>query len=122
MIFRTRKLIKPEDLNSSNTLFGGRAMSFLDEEAAIYAMCQLDTKSLVTKIISEINFESPARQNDVIEIGVETVSLGRTSITLRAEIRNKDTGRSICKIEKIVFVSVDSEGKPTPHGKTVSKE
>ena len=97
-------------------------MSFLDEEAAIYAMCQLDTKSLVTKIISEINFESPARQNDVIEIGVETVSLGRTSITLRAEIRNKDTGRSICKIEKIVFVSVDSEGKPTPHGKTAPKE
>ena len=97
-------------------------MSFLDEEAAIYAMCQLDTKSIVTKLISEINFESPARQNDVIEIGVETISLGRTSITLRAEIRNKDTGRSICKIEKIVFVSVDSEGKPTPHGKTVSKE
>jgi acyl-CoA thioesterase YciA len=122
MIFRTRKLIKPEDLNSSNTLFGGRAMSFLDEEAAIYAMCQLDTKSIVTKLISEINFESPARQNDVIEIGVETISLGRTSITLRAEIRNKDTGRSICKIEKIVFVSVDSEGKPTPHGKTEPKE
>ena len=97
-------------------------ISSFNEEAAIYAMCQLDTKSLVTKIISEINFESPARQNDVIEIGVETVSLGRTSITLRAEIRNKDTGRSICKIEKIVFVSVDSEGKPTPHGKTVPKE
>jgi acyl-CoA hydrolase len=122
MIFRTRKLIKPEDLNGSNTLFGGRAMSFLDEEAAIYAMCQLETKSIVTKLISEINFESPARQNDVVEIGVEAVSFGRTSITLKAEIRNKDTGMSICKIDKMVFVAVDSDGKPKPHGKTISKE
>lgn len=117
MTFRTRKLVKPEDLNGSNTLFGGRAMSLLDEEAAIFAMCQLGTKSLVTKLISEINFESPARQNDVIEIGVETTSIGTTSITLRAELRNKDTGKSICKIDKMVFVCIDKEGRPTPHGK-----
>lgn len=122
MIFRTRKLIKPEDLNGSNTLFGGRAMAFLDEEAAIYVMCQLETKSIVTKLISEINFESPARQNDVVEIGIEVVSFGRTSITLRGELRNKDTGKTICRVEKMVFVSVDAEGRPTPHGKITEKE
>lgn len=117
MIYRTRKLIKPEDLNGANTLFGGRAMSLLDEEAAIFAMCQLDSKSIVTKLISEINFESPARQNDVIEIGVELINIGTTSITLKSEIRNKDTGKIICKINKMVFVNVDSEGNPYPHGK-----
>jgi acyl-CoA hydrolase len=39
-----------------------------DEEAAIYAMCQLKTKNIVTKLISEINFMSPGYQGDVIEI------------------------------------------------------
>ena len=121
MNFRTRKLIKPGDLNGTNTLFGGRAMEFLDEECAIYAMCQLDTKNIVTKLISEINFVSPARQGDVIEIGVEAISFGRTSLTLEAIMRNKDTGMVICKIDKIIFVSIEEDGRPTPHGKTSVK-
>ena len=43
MNFYTRKLIKPEDLNSRGTLFGGRLLQWIDEEAAVYAMCQLET-------------------------------------------------------------------------------
>lgn len=121
MIFRTRKLIKPEDLNAGNTLFGGRVLQWIDEEAAIYAMCQLDTKLIVTKLISEVNFVAPAHQGDVIDIGVDVVSFGKTSLTLKVVIRNKDTGLTICQIEKMVFVSVDNEGKPTPHGKKSKK-
>ena len=41
MKYRTRKLIKPEDLNSRETLFGGQLLKWIDEEAAIFAMCQL---------------------------------------------------------------------------------
>lgn len=121
MIYRTRKLIKPEDLNGANTLFGGRALEFIDEEAAIYAMCQLDSKSIVTKLISEVNFVSPARQGDVIEIGVEVVAIGRTSITLKVAMRNKDTGLMIIEIDKMIFVTVDKDGRPIPHGKTEAK-
>jgi acyl-CoA hydrolase len=40
-------------------------------------MCQLKTKNIVTKLISEINFMSPGYQGDV-EIGVDVVSIGRT--------------------------------------------
>jgi acyl-CoA hydrolase len=42
-------------------------------------MCQLKTKNIVTKLISEINFMSPGYQGDVIEIGCS--SIGRSSIT-----------------------------------------
>jgi acyl-CoA hydrolase len=121
MEFRTRKLIKPEDLNPRGTLFGGRILQWIDEEAAIYAMCQLDTKNIVTKLISEINFISPAYQGDVIEIGVEPVSYGRTSLTLKVTVRNKDTGNKIVDIEKMIFVSLNDSGVPTPHGKTKQK-
>lgn len=118
MVYRTRQLVKPEDLNARGTLFGGKLLLWIDSEAAIFAMCQLGTKNIVTKLMSEINFMSPGNQGDIIEIGVEVVAFGRTSITLKVDVRNKDTEKSILQIDKIVFVSVDEDGKSTPHGKT----
>ena len=70
MNYKTRKLIRPEDLNARGTLFGGALLKLIDEEAAIYAMCQLDTKDIVTKLISEVNFMAPSYLGDIIEIGV----------------------------------------------------
>ncbi|MBC2606478.1 acyl-CoA thioesterase [Pelagicoccus albus] len=119
MKFFSRKWIRPEDLNSNGTLFGGRLLAWIDEEAAIYAMCQLgNNRHLVTKFMSEIDFVSSARQGEVIEIGVEFVSFGRTSITMKAEVRNKASKQTIIAINRIVFVNLDSEGKALPHGLT----
>jgi acyl-CoA thioesterase YciA len=70
---------------------------------------------LVSKYISEINFASPAHQSDVIEIGVGTVEVGRTSICLCSEVRNRDTQEKILSINKIVVVALNSKGKPTMH-------
>jgi len=121
MIFKTRKLIKYEDLNSRGSLFGGQLLKWIDEEASIYTICQLETNKIVTKLISEINFMKPAYLNDVIEIGVDAISFGKTSITLEVIARIKDTKIEILKIDKMIFVSVDENGKPTPHGVTVKK-
>lgn len=117
MNFRTRKLIKPEDLNARGTLFGGRVLSWVDEEAAIFAMCQLGERNIVTKAMSEINFVSTAKTGDIAEIGCEFISFGTTSITIACEVRNKDTKKTIIKVDKIVFVLLDENGKPKPHGK-----
>ena len=118
MNFRTRKLIKPEDLNARGTLFGVRVLAWIDEEAAIFAICQLGQKNIVTKAMSEINFVNTAKTGDIAEIGCELVSFGTTSVTLSCEVRNKDTKKTIIKIDKIVFVLLDDDGKPKPHGKT----
>jgi acyl-CoA thioesterase YciA len=117
MNFKTRKLIKPEDLNTHSTLFGGTVLSWIDEEAAIFSMCQLGQKNIVTKAMSEINFVNTATTGDIIEIGCELVSFGTTSITIACEVRNKDTKKTIIKIDKIVFVLLDIDGKPKPHNK-----
>ncbi len=37
MRFLTRKLVQPQDLNVRGTLFGGRLLAWVDEEAAIFA-------------------------------------------------------------------------------------
>lgn len=118
MNFYTRKLIKPEDLNANNTLFGGTLLKWLDEEAAIYAFIQLGTNKCVTKFMSEINFVSSPRQGDIIELGIKATAFGNTSLTLTCQARNKINQEVILTIEKMVFVSVDEDGKPTPHGKT----
>jgi acyl-CoA thioesterase YciA len=118
MNFHTRKWVKPEDLNPNSTLFGGRLLQWIDEEAALYAVIQLENPHVVTKFISEINFISAPRQGDIIEIGIMAIHFGNTSLTMRCEVRNKITREPILRIEKIVFVNVNDEGIPTAHGKT----
>ena len=99
-------------------LFGGSLLRWIDEEAAIYAICQLDNQRVVTKFMSEINFVSSARQGDIIELGMTASHFGRTSISLRCEVRNRVTRKSILTVEKMVFVNLDENGEPAPHGRT----
>ncbi len=118
MRFHTRKWIKPEDLNPNGTLFGGRLLEWIDEEAALYAIIQLENPRTVTKYISEINFKSSAKKGDIIEIGVKAVKFGRSSLTLACEVRNKMTRETIITIDRIIMVSLGEDGKVMAHGKT----
>lgn len=121
MNFHTRKWIKPEDLNPNGGLFGGSLLKWIDEEAAIYAIVQLENPKVVTKYMSEINFVSSGKLGDIIELGITAITFGNTSITMCCEVRNKITRKSILTIDKIVFVNINDYGEPTPHGKTKIK-
>ncbi|MDC8103714.1 MULTISPECIES: acyl-CoA thioesterase [Chryseobacterium] len=118
MNYHTRKWVKPEDLNPNHSLFGGRLLQWIDEEAALYAIIQLENTKVVTKFISEINFVSSAKQGDIVEIGIEVTAFGSSSITLRCEVRNKMTHQTIITVDKIVMVNLGEDGNPLPHGKT----
>ncbi len=118
MRFHTRKWVKPEDLNPNATLFGGRLLSWIDEEAALYTVVQLENPKTVTAYMSEISFKSSAKQGDIIEIGIEVVKFGKTSITLRSEARNMMTRETILVVDQIIMVNLGENGKPIPHGKS----
>jgi acyl-CoA thioesterase YciA len=118
MNFHTRKWVKPEDLNPNGTLFGGQLLAWIDEEAALYTIVQLENPKIVTKYMSEINFTSSAKQGDIIEIGMEVTKFGGTSIVLKCEARNKMTRETILTVDNIVMVNLGEDGKPKPHGKT----
>lgn len=118
MRFHTRKWVKPEDLNANETLFGGRVLAWIDEEAALYSIIQLENKRVVTKYMSEINFMNTALKGDIIEIGIDVIKFGRTSLTLSCEVRNKMTRETIVTVDNIIMVNLDAEGRPHPHGKT----
>jgi acyl-CoA hydrolase len=116
--YKNSILVKPEDLNPAGSLFGGRLLEWLDEKGAIFCYCQIDFQGLiVTKLISEINFVSSAKNGDIIEFGFKTVSLGKSSIAISCIVKNKHTKTEILRIEKMVFVYVDPETKKAiPHG------
>lgn len=78
MRFHTRKWVKPEDLNPNGTLFGGQLLAWIDEEAALYTIIQLENSKIVTKYMSEINFMASAKKGDIVEIGIEVTNFGRT--------------------------------------------
>ena len=118
MRFHSRKWVKPEDLNPNGTLFGGRLLEWIEEEAAMYTIIQLENPGIVTKFMSEINFRSSAKKGDIVEIGIEVVHFGKSSITLQCEVRNKMTRETIITIDKIIMVNLDKDGVPVPHGKT----
>lgn len=118
MRFHTRKWVKPEDLNPNGTLFGGRLLAWIDEEAALYTVVQLDNPKIVTKYMSEISFNSKALEGDIVEIGMEVKKFGRSSITLKCVVRNMMTRETIITVEDIIMVNLGKDGKPKAHGKT----
>ncbi|MBU3662444.1 MAG: acyl-CoA thioesterase, partial [Bacteroidetes bacterium] len=86
------------------------------------AVCQLSTRAVVTKKVSEIVFDNPAFQGDILEFYTHTSKVGKTSLTVKCKVLTKavqktDVRKEILNCE-FVFVSIDTEGKPTPHGLT----
>src|SRR6476661_1770334 len=105
MNFHTRKWVKPEDLNPNHSLFGGKLLAWIDEEAALYSIVQLENPRVVTKHMSEINFISSAKQGDIVEIGLDVVKFGNSSLVLKCEVRNMMTRETIITIDTITMVS-----------------
>ena len=116
MKFLTRKLVTPADLNPRGTLHGGQLLKWIDEEGGIHACLELDTGLIVTKFISEIDFKYPVLEGDVVEIGMQTLEIGKTSCTLSCEVRSLQAGRTVCSIDKMVYIRVNKYGLPKSHG------
>lgn len=120
MILTYRRLVKSEDLNPAGRLFGGRIMEWIDEAAAMYAMCQLQTQKIVTLKVSEILFKLPIFNGDVIEFFAVTKACGKTSFTVTIDVRVKAiitdeiVAHSALTCD-LIFVTVDDNGKPIPN-------
>lgn len=113
------KLVMPQNLNPANRLFGGQMMAWIDEAAALYVMSQLRTKSIVTVTVSNLTFETPVLNGDVLEFHCSTSKLGTTSIDVLVEVKKLDVGSQETKNVvtcSIKFVNIGADGRPCPHG------
>ena len=116
MKFLTRKLVTHEDLKPRGYLDVGQLLKWIDEEGGIHAGLELNTGLIVTKLISEIDFKFPVILGDVIEIGMQTLSIGKSSVTLACEVRSLHADKVVLTIDKIVYVRVNKYGLPKGHG------
>lgn len=113
---RYQKWLRPEDLNASGSLSGGKLIGWVDDLCAVYSHRLLGGATVVTRTISGIHFITPARQYDIIDIRITPRRFGTSSLELTADITELDSGTTIAKVDSIVFVSVDGEGRPVAHG------
>ena len=115
MEYKSQRIVMYEHLNSAGILFGGKATSWIDEEAIIFAADLLESINIATLKISEIKFENPAKLGDILQLGTELSKIGTSTITIKCEIRNKTTNKIIVKVEEVVIVALDHNKRPTAH-------
>lgn len=84
-ITRVSKAVFPQDTNHYDTLFGGAAMSLMDEVAFITAT-RFTRKRVVTVSSDKIDFKMPIPAGTIIELVGTVVHIGNTSLRVQVEI------------------------------------
>jgi len=112
-----RIVMMPRDTNADGTIFGGVILSLIDQAAYVEAMRQAH-HLYVTVSFNKIEFHEPVYVGDVLSLYANASRIGRTSMTIsvRVSARRRKTPDDTIKVTEgeIVFVAVDSQGKPTP--------
>jgi acyl-CoA hydrolase len=116
--FKHSFTVFPDNLNYAGTLFGGKLLSEIDtatSNAARRLLYSTRCDNLVT-VKGEIDFKSPGNLGDIVEINCCIKAVGRTSITVDANVTREGRNgiESILCTATFVFVGL-LEGKPYPH-------
>ncbi|MFN3404878.1 MAG: acyl-CoA thioesterase [Cytophagaceae bacterium] len=84
-VTRQYKAIFPNTVNHYDTLFGGTALSYMDEVAFITAT-RFCRQRLVTVSTNQIDFKIPIPAGTIVEIVGSIAKVGKTSVKVKVEI------------------------------------
>ena len=110
-------ICKTSDVGFHGNLFGGQLLCWIDEAGAALSAEFAETGKVVTKHISEVNFQSPVRPGQIIRIYGAIKKVGNTSLSVEVEARRHSiyngTQKTVCKCENkntvfnflIIFIS-----------------
>lgn len=110
------ELVFPTDTNSHGTMFGGTLMKYIDKISAIAAI-RHSGKPVVTASTDSLDFLSPIRMGEAVELEAFVTWTGRSSMEVYVVVRaeNMYTGeRRVTVTAFSTFVAVDEHGKPVP--------
>lgn len=108
------KIVMPGQTNALGTLFGGVALSLMDEAAAIVAIRHA-RGSVVTAHINSVDFRAPVRLGEAVVVTATLRSVGRSSMRLSVVLHgeNMATGeRRLCTEAEVVMVALSEDGTP----------
>ena len=106
----------PQDTNSYGTLFGGRLMGMMDKAAGIVSS-KFAHREFVTVSIDTMQFKSPARQGDLIEVVGRVVftSTHTAACKVNAYAMSKaDWSRKEICSGYFFMVAIDNQMRPIP--------
>ncbi|MFT4204816.1 MAG: acyl-CoA thioesterase [Chitinophagaceae bacterium] len=113
---RSFKTIYTNQTNHHNTLFGGAALTIMDDIAFISAT-RFCRQKFVTVSTDDVKFFKPIPNSTIIESIGRAVHVGRTSIRIFVEIYVEEmytTNREKAIEGYFTMVAVDDDGKSTP--------
>ncbi|PTX63294.1 acyl-CoA hydrolase [Melghirimyces profundicolus] len=109
-------LVLPPDTNHLGTIFGGKVLAYIDEVAAIAAMRHA-RNPVVTASIDSVDFLSPVKEGDIVNVEAFVSWTGRTSMEVYVKVMSeKGPGgdRRVTAISFVTMVAVGKDGKPVP--------
>jgi acyl-CoA hydrolase len=111
---RNVELVFPGDTDHRGLLFGGRALNLM-EKAAFVAASRHARCSVVMAALKEINFATPIRIGELIDLSARLSSVGRSSMRVKVDLWAEDlsTGqRRQATSGEFVMVALDEDGNP----------
>ena len=105
--------VRPPHVNGYGRLFGGQLLQWIDETAGIVAR-RYAQGIVTTAAIDNLNFKSPAFQNDTIVLVSRITYVGRTSMEVRVDTFLEDLQGLRHSINRAYFimVAIDEDGNP----------
>lgn len=113
---RLSKAVFPNTTNHYDTLFGGSALSLMDEVAFICAT-RFSRKKMVTRSSDRIDFNHAIPSGTIIELIAKVIKIGRTSIVVQVDIFLEEMyseKRFKAITGNFSFVAIDSSRSPIP--------
>ncbi|MFC5570545.1 acyl-CoA thioesterase [Lysobacter yangpyeongensis] len=111
---RLWEIVFPDDANHLGTLFGGRALAWMDK-AAFIAATRYARHTVVTARSEQVDFHVPVRQGQLVELVARVVDVGRSSMQVEVELHTEDAHagtRHLCTRGRFVMIALDANGRP----------
>jgi acyl-CoA thioester hydrolase len=120
--FRFRLRVRYSECDAQGIVFNARWGDYIDLAVAEYTRAVFDQDFEWRLVKQTIEWRSPARYDDVLEIAVQTVRVGTTSFTIRFEMSR--AGTHLASAET-VYVFVDNAAnlkRPIPESARAALE
>ena len=109
-------MLRHEDINGSNRLFGGRLMEWIDDLAGVAARL-FSGGAITTAAIDKLEFRHPAFLNDIVVLDAWVTHVERSSMEVRVDSYVIDPGtgeKQLINQAYLTEVCVDDAGRPSP--------
>jgi len=107
------RLLRYEDINGANRLFGGQLMAWIDEVAGVTARRHCEVQ-VTTACIDNLQFKEPAFLGDMVVIIGRMTYVGRTSMEVRVDSYVEDARGYRRPINRayVTMVALNDEERP----------